>query len=84
MSSEANERLYGLRAAAAVARWVRQEVGLQELLVLTGLVLLGAGLWQVSPAAGLAVPGAVLVWAALPQRPPFVTPPRRGNRREDY
>ena len=52
--------------------WVIDTIELGDVLTVLGLVLLGVGLWRVSPAAGLAVPGAVLLFYALPSRPPFI------------
>ena len=53
--------------------WAGETIELGDVLTCLGLILLGVGLWRVSPAAGLAVPGAVLIWYALPTRPPFVS-----------
>lgn len=41
----------------------------REIVFCAGLVLLSGGLALVSWAAALAVPGAVLVWLAIPPRP---------------
>lgn len=60
---------------ARLAKWVkaiRSSVDLADLLVLAGLVLIVAALWDVSRPAALGIPGVVLVWIALPPRPPFV------------
>lgn len=51
---------------------VGQYAGRQELMVLAGLALLWSGLRIWSPAAALAIPGAIVVWMALPSRPPFI------------
>ncbi|MGE0460911.1 MAG: hypothetical protein AB7Q16_06040 [Vicinamibacterales bacterium] len=63
----------GLRTMAA---GVAREVGRDELFLAAGLGLLGYGLsltpW---PPVAFIVPGAVLVWMALPPRRPFVVTP---------
>lgn len=59
------------RLIAAIA-WMRAQVGPREGTVIVGLALIWLGLRDVSAAAALAVPGAVLVWMALPPRPPFI------------
>lgn len=53
------------------ARWLANQVGQRELVVIVGLALIAMGLREVSTAAAFAVPGAVLVWMAIPSRPPF-------------
>lgn len=66
------------RAIAAISN----EVGRDELFLGVGLGLLGYGLWLTpwSPAAFI-VPGAALVWMALPPRKPFVVTPAKGEDR---
>lgn len=56
----------------ARARQLATSIDKADVLLLIGLGLLSSGLWQVSTAAALAVPGALLVWLALPSRPPFL------------
>jgi hypothetical protein len=60
-------------------------VGVDDVVLVLGLVLLTVGLWPVLERVALAVPGAVLVWLVLPQRVPFVlreqAPPGAGRRR---
>ena len=52
-------------------RAVASQVGFAEIILVYGLVLIAYGLWEVSRPAALAIPGFVLVWLALPPRPPF-------------
>lgn len=47
--------------------------GRDDLVVLGGLAMLTAGAWSTLGLAALSLPGAVLVWYALPTRPPFVS-----------
>jgi len=57
-----------------------------ELLLATGLAFITVALWPDLGVRALSVPGAVLVWLALPARMPFVigrpTPPtpEKGTR----
>lgn len=66
------------RSVAAVA----SVVGFDEVLILVGLVLVWYGLLEVSRAAAFAVPGAVILWLAVPPRKPFIVRPERRARRE--
>ena len=50
----------------------------RDVLVLVGLLLIAIGGWFVFWPAAFFVPGAVLVWYALPSRPPFI---EKGNAR---
>jgi len=71
------------RTLATAGRAIASEVGRDELFLAAGLGLLGYGLWLTpwQPAAFI-VPGAALVWMALPPRRPFVvTPPKAEERR---
>jgi hypothetical protein len=43
-----------------------------DVLVILGLALIAVGFWDLSRPVSLGVPGAVLVWYALPSRPPFL------------
>lgn len=61
-----------LKATRAIAVWLISHVDQREVLVFAGLALIWLGLRDVSSAAALAIPGAVLVWLALPPRPPFI------------
>jgi hypothetical protein len=63
----------------AVVSWVTRlwrawasAVGMDELLLAVALVLLTAGAWPVLEWVALVIPGAVLLWVALPSRAPFV------------
>lgn len=51
----------------------KRRVDTRDLTVLIGLVALTAGAWNAIGPSSLALPGAVLVWYALPPRPPFVS-----------
>lgn len=46
--------------------------GRGDALVLVGMCCLTAGAWSVIGLASLILPGSLLVWYALPPRPPFV------------
>jgi len=48
-------------------------VGPDELALVTGLVLVAIGFWDLWRPGAFLVPGAVLLWLALPARYPFVT-----------
>jgi hypothetical protein len=48
-------------------------IGLQEALLVVAVSLLTVGLWPVLEWVALVIPGAVLLWVALPSRAPFVT-----------
>ena len=50
----------------------KSAIGRADVVVLTGLACLTAGAWSVTGLAALILPGMVLVWYALPTRPPFV------------
>ena len=80
-----------------IARWrmvwaiVKKSVAIGDILVVTGLLLLARGCYLLAPAAGWIVPGAILLWYALPERPRFMAlkPPqmipesmRKQQRRE--
>lgn len=59
-----------------VARWFSEiaapvvAANVRELVFALGLVLLAAGAALVYPPAGLIVPGAILVWLAIPPATP--------------
>lgn len=72
------------RSAGATVRAIAlasAAVDKEDVLMLAGLALLAAGLWLVSHAAALIVPGLILLWIFLPSRPPFVDRPVPSNRR---
>lgn len=46
--------------------------GWADLVVTIGLVCLTVGVWTFVGAGSLIAPGAILLWYALPPRPPFV------------
>ena len=53
-------------------RAVVSEIDGHDCILVLGLVLIGVGLWSILPGVALASVGAVLVWIALPARPPFL------------
>lgn len=57
---------------AAAWRALTAIVGVDELLVGAGLVLVTMGLWSLVDRAALIAPGLVLLWIAVPQRTRFV------------
>lgn len=59
------------RLATAIA----SEIGRDELLLVAGLLLVGAGFWDTWRPAAFLVPGVVLIWLALPGRGPLVVWP---------
>lgn len=63
-----------LRAAGAfllvVRAWLRDQA--QEIVLVIGLVLVAVALWPKVGQLALLVPGVVLIWYALPARPPFM------------
>lgn len=61
-------RLASLRKAIAGA------IGLDEIVLTVALTLLTIALWPWAGRSALALPGAVLLWIAMPSRAPFVTP----------
>lgn len=52
---------------------MRTHIGADEIVLGVGVALLSAGLWLAWAPGALLVPGAVLVWLALPSREPLVT-----------
>jgi hypothetical protein len=64
-------------AGAAIARVLDRELGTDEILIATALALIDAALWPQYGRLSLVVPGAVLLWIALPQRATFFTPSAR-------
>jgi hypothetical protein len=46
-----------------------------DVLVAIGIVLVARGCYLLAPAAGWLVPGIIVLWYALPQRPRFLSPP---------
>lgn len=52
-----------------------------DALVIVGLLLIAAGCWDVWRPGSLIVPGAVLIFYALPTRPPFIHRPEQKPRR---
>lgn len=53
-----------------VLAWLASMVGPKEVCLLSGLALLSWGCALIWSPAGFVVPGSILVWMALPPRPP--------------
>lgn len=74
-----------LRAGAGrgtrVARAFGAAFDKEDVLTLIGLGMLAGGLWQISHAASIAVPGVILLWMFVPPRPPFIERPATRARR---
>lgn len=69
---------------SAVFAAIRKSIDADEVLLTLGLALITWGLWPLVGVCALIVPGAVLLWLALPSRAPFVTPPaEKPARRTD-
>lgn len=49
-----------------------RRVDASDVLVVVGLGLVGVGTWQFSPAAAAIVVGVVVLFYAMPSRPPFI------------
>lgn len=59
-------------------------IGLDEALILAGMILATCGLWPLVGRLSLVVPALVLLWIALPPRAPFVMrPDKKRSTRED-
>lgn len=74
----------GVRTSVALAALaVSHEIGATEVACLIGLVLVWLGLAQVSRAAADVVVGAVILWMAVPPRPPLIhrSPDPGGTKR---
>lgn len=54
----------------AAALWFSNNIGARELVLVAGLALVAFGLAQLSTAAALIVPGAILVYLAIPPATP--------------
>lgn len=68
-----------------LVRWgaaVSAVIGLDELLLVVGLALLAYGFWLTWSPGAFLVPGAVLVWIALPSRRAFIDRPAPPARRK--
>lgn len=50
---------------AKVAKAFAAPIGFREVLLFGGVGLLALGAWEVHPAAGLALPGAVLIYVSV-------------------
>lgn len=57
------------KAGAALSRII----GIDEALLLLGLLLLAYGLWLFWRPAAFLVPGGIVIWLVLPSRAPFIS-----------
>lgn len=57
------------KVGAALSRMI----GIDEALLLLGLLLLAYGLWLFWQPAAFLVPGGILIWLVLPSRAPFIS-----------
>ncbi len=72
-----------VRGVRAVVATGLAAVSLGDLLLVGGLALVVLAFWEISRPAALGIPGAVLIWYALPAREPFIRrarPDGRGGR----
>ncbi|UFW75185.1 hypothetical protein [Bradyrhizobium sp. WU425] len=53
------------KAFAAIAVWARANIDARDVMLVSGLVLLAVGLWQVWPPAAFIVPGAIVSAVAI-------------------
>lgn len=51
---------------------LRSAVGLDEVLLVSGLVMITVSLWPIAGRLALLAPGAVITWIVLPTRAPFI------------
>ncbi len=69
------------KATTSQSPWWRTAFGavavqfdIRDVLVTVSLASIGYGCHLLSPAAGWIIPGVILLWIALPQRPRFLEP----------
>ncbi len=60
-------------SAKVVAKWLAAEFDADTVGVLIALLLIGIGFWHLWRPGAFIVPGLVVLWFALPSRPPFIT-----------
>ncbi len=60
-------------------RWW-QAIGMGDALVLIGMALIAIGCWDAYRPASFIVPGLVLIFYALPTRPPFIERESKARR----
>ncbi len=62
-----------------------RDVDIEEVLCAVSLVLIGFAFWDVCRPLSFGIPGFVILWVALPPRPPFIDrtpqPPPSQRRR---
>lgn len=61
--------------------WQAVPIDRADVLVVLGLGLVAVGCWEWFRPGAFLVPGAVIVWYALPSRPPFIAPRDPKGRR---
>lgn len=69
------------RSLAAVASAIAGEIGRDEIYLASGLALIAAGCWLTWQPGAFLVPGATLVWIALPSRTAFIARPEPEDSR---
>lgn len=57
-------------------------LGRDEIVILVALGLLAKGFWLAWPPGAYLIPGAILLWLAIPTRARFVTPADEPTRRK--
>jgi hypothetical protein len=79
------DRLTALREAGLLMLYgLVALIGVEEILFVIGLGLCSVGAARIHPAAGWLLPGAILVWIAMPSRPSLIRrPPSAPTRRDD-
>jgi fatty acid desaturase len=65
--------VFEMETRMAEKKTPKPTLGRDDVVVLAGLACLTAGAWASLGFAALVLPGAVLVWYALPTRPPDVS-----------
>lgn len=63
------------RTSEAIWRAMASVVGLDEVVLLAGISLIAVGFWEFWRPGAFLVPGALLVWVALPSRKGFIDRP---------
>ena len=61
-----------MRSWSKAIRSALTAIDASDVLVLIGLGLVGAGVWHWSPPGASVAVGVVVLWYALPPRPPFI------------
>lgn len=69
------------RSLATIAVAISSEIGRDEIYLAAGLALIAAGCWLTWRPGAFLLPGAVLVWIALPCRAAFIDRPQPEDSR---